>query len=459
MFKKIFYLQARIFHLFLFIILLSIAICGCGKKESVSHTEVVSKSEEILQKAPEKTESKEIVNSNNSIDLSKFDFQDMNLAVGCRYDLADLGITDGLICQSQNSNVACISDNDMILAQSEGKTNITVSNGTQNKQFQICVTNPQISVTEACKVVGNTIPLAVYGTTGEIEWQSDNDAIATVENGVVYAMPTGCGMSTNIHAFVDGKDLVCKINVEPIPQLDTTYKIYSEGHIRSATAGDYNCTLTAFSNANKIISFSEEQSAESTFYENAYGTVEEVLNLNKVDYSNGYTFPVYETYVNDHISRGSDDFTHIEVYLVGTSQDANIIAKSTKNYNIETSYQAENGYGVISVWVENISYTSNKNAGMIYIEVDGIEYCFNIQVRGWGLTNTDNLPKSDILEEYAENDVVEISYSGDYSELMQLSYTFIPNDIINGLGEKFIDALQDKAVSMCVDFLFSALFF
>lgn len=459
MFKKIFYLQTKINFMFLLTIFLSLGISGCGKSNSVKQTEVVSKNEEVLHESPESAESKEIVNIDNSIDISKLEFQDMNLAIGCSCDLADLGIADGLICESQNSNIVCISDSGKILAQSEGKTNITVSSGTQSKRFQICVTNPQINVTEACKVVGNTVSLAVYGTTGEVEWQSDNDAIATVENGIVYAMPTGCGMSTNIHAFVDGKDLVCKINVEPIPQLDTTYKIFSEGHIRSTTAGDYNCNLTAFSNANKIISFSEEQVTEPTFYENAYGNVEEVLNLNKVDYSNGCTFPVYETYVNDNNSRGSGDFTHIEVYLVGTSQDANVIAKSTQDYDIETSYQAENGYGVISVWVENIRYTSNKNAGMVYIEVDGLEYCFNIQVRGWGLTTANNLPKSDILEEYAENDVVEISYSGDYSELMQLSYTFIPNDMINGLGEKFIDTLQDKAVSACVDYLFSVLFF
>ncbi|MCH5260408.1 MAG: hypothetical protein J1F18_11675 [Lachnospiraceae bacterium] len=399
----------------------------------------------------------EVREDTDSVDLSAYEFQDINLALGCSYDLNNLCAEDSLHCESENSNIAYISDNGELVAQSEGKTNIIVTNNEQSRSFQVCVTNPQISMTEINKIVGNTASLAVYGTTGDIVWQSDNDAIATVDDGgIVYAMPTGCGMSTSIHAYVDGTDLTCTINVEPVPQLDTTYKIYSEGHIRS-TLGSYNCNLTAYSNANKVIRFAQTQTDGSAFYEDFAAEIEEVINLNKVDYSDGYTFPIYETYVNDSLDR-SGDFAHIEIYLVGTSQDANVLTKSTQAYEMEASYKAENGYGVISVWVNELGYTNQKNAGLVYVEVDGIEYCFNIQVRGYGLTSADNLPKSDTLEEYTENDVVEISYSGDYAELLQFSYTFLPNNVANEFGEKFVDTLQDKAVSACVDLLLSAIF-
>lgn len=395
----------------------------------------------------------------DSADLSVYEFRDINIALGCSFDLKDICAEDGLIYESENSKIVYVSDKDELIAQSEGKTNIIVKNNGQSISFQVCVTNPQISETKINKIVGRKTSLAVYGTTGDIVWQSDNDAIATVDDdGTVYAMPTGCGMSTNIHAYVDGTDLVCTIKVEPVPRLDTTYKIYSEGHIRSMN-GSYNCNLTAFSNANKIIRYSEAQTDGSVFSDSEFlvTEIEDVMNLNKVDYSNGDTFPVYETYVNDSLD-SSSDFSHIEVYLVGTSQNADVLVKSMKDYDVEASYEAKDGYGIISVWVKQLGYTNYKNAGLVYVETDGIEYCFNIQVRGYGLTNADNLPKSDTLVEYVENDVVEISYSGDYSELLQLSYTFLPNSAVNELGEKFVDTLQDKAVSACVDLLFSVLF-
>lgn len=466
------FLNLRMYHI-LFTMLLSLCLCGCQEKVTAGsadtnfgvddNDDMVLSDEEVrediseqnsAQNAGEITDTEEHV---AAVDLSVYEFQDINLALGCSYDLEDLCAEDGLSYESENSNIAYISDDGALVAQSEGKTNIIVANDRQSRGFQVCVTNPQISMTDINKIVGNTASLAVYGTTGDIVWQSDNDAIATVDdNGIVYAMPTGCGMSTNIHAYVDGADLVCMINVEPVPQLDTTYKIYSEGHIRS-TLGSYNCNLTAYSNANKVIRFAHAQTDGSAFYEDSAVEIEEVLNLSKIDYSDGYTFPVYETYINDSLDR-SGDFAHIEIYLVGTSQDANVLAKSTQAYEMEVAYKAENGYGVISVWVNELGYTNQKNAGLVYVEVDGIEYCFNIQVRGYGLTNADNLPKSDTLEEYVENDVVEIAYSGDYSELLQFSYTFLPNNVANEFGEKFVDTLQDKAVSACVDLLLSAIF-
>ena len=429
-------MKAKIF----FLILLALSLTACGNSD-------VSKNSE--EKAPQGNvnESQEV----DDIELSDCDFSDLNVALGCKISL-DEKYPKGCEYEIEKSSVASISDGEL-LAQSEGKTKVTVTYNGQSKQFQLCVTNPQISNTEVNKIVGSTATLAVYGTSSEVEWESDNDSIATVENGIVTAMPTGCGMTTNVHAYVDGKDLTCKINVEPIPQLDTTYKIFSEGHIRSTTAGHYDCDMTAYSNANKVIHYTEEQMANLSAFGNRFSPAETVMNLGKVDYSDGRTFALYETYTASVL--GEDDFTHIEIYLVGTSQEANVMAKSTHGYEIQVSYQPQDGYGIISVWV---SGSGDDHVGLVYVEVDGVEYCFGVQNRGYGPTNSNWLPKSDVLIEYKEDGNVKAQNSSGYSQIIQSSYTFIPGDLGTELTEMFIEKLQDKAISTCVDLLFEIIF-
>lgn len=413
-------------------------------------TQIQNEAEKVIENNFE-DENETLLVEEMSVDLSKYTFDDMNLAVGCEFDLSEICSEEGLIISSKKENVVRVLDGGKIEALAEGKTEITVTSKEQKVSFDVCVTNPILNMNEVYKIAGNTVSLDVFGTTGTIEWESDNEAIATVENGVVYAMPSGCGLSTTIHAYVDGADLECKINVEPIPQLQTAYKIYSEAHVRSTVAGDYNCNLIAYSNANKIIRFTEEEFNDATLFARTLTEPEEVINLNDVDYSDGLTFPVYETYHKSNY--GEDDFTHIEVYLVGTSQEAKVLAKSTQNYEMQVSYKAENGFGVLSIWTKALRFT-NDNVGIVYLEVDGYEYCFNVQSRGYGINRIEWVPKSDTVEEYSENDVVTMSYSGDYSFLTQNAYTFIPNDIMGKVGDAFVEKVQDKAISMCVDLLF-----
>ena len=441
--------------LFLVCLLCILCFSACGAqsnngKDTQANNGKNTESEHDNDTDTGKNTESEIVEKN---DLSDCDFSNLNLALDCSFELSDR-YPEGCEYKIEKTQIASVS-NGKLFAQTEGKTKVTVTYKGQSKEFQLCITNPQISTTVVNKIVGNTVSLIVYGTNSEVEWESDNDSIATVENGVVTAMPSGCGLSTNIHAYVDGKDLSCQINVEPIPQLSTTYKIFSESFIRSTIAGSYPCDLTAYSNVNKVIHYTEEQLADISGYSGKFADVEEVMNLGKVDYSDGRTFAVYETYIESIL--GNDDFTHIEIYLVGTSQDADVIAKSTKGYEMEVSYQAQEGYGIISVWLRD-NGRSGDHAGLVYLEVDGIEYCFGIQNRGYGITNPNFLPKSDILEVYTEDGVVKATNTTGYTELQQSSYTFFPAEFGQELADKFIDKLQDKAISKCVDLLFKIIF-
>lgn len=429
--------------------LITICLTACGSQNtSVQGQDVQLENSEI----GEQTENIDVdEEETQKIDIASFDFSDLNLALNCTYQLEDRYPVE---CEFEVEKKDIVSISQGILtAEKTGKTKVVVNYEGEKKEFQVCVTTPQLSATEVNKIVGRTITLSVFGTSSSVEWQSDNDSIATVENGIVTAMPTGCGMSTLIHAYVDGMDLTCQINVEPIPQLDTTYKLYSEGFIRSTVAGDYACNLTAYSNANQIVRYTEEQMENLSAHGNKFVPAETVMNLGKVDYSDGRTFAVYETYMKSIL--GEDDYTHIEVYLVGTSQEADVIAKSTYGHTMEVSYEAKDGYGIISVWP---SGSGDAHVGLVYVEVDGVEYCFGIQDRGSNLTNASFLPKSDILVEYTENgDIKETNTSG-YSDIIQSSYTFIPTELTNELTEKFIETLQDKAISTCVDLLFEIIF-
>ncbi|MBQ3030643.1 MAG: hypothetical protein IJD24_05405 [Agathobacter sp.] len=428
---------------FLLLLLLVFGLAACKKQDpSAQVDDIPIESSEGIVEDTQETEEK---------DISIFDFSDVNLALGCTYELSERYPME---CEFEvdKPQIASVS-NGILTANESGKTKVTVSFEGQEAEFMLGVTTPQLSVMEVNKIVGGTVTLNVYGTSSEVEWESDNDSIATVENGIVTAMPTGCGMSTNIHAYVDGMDLVCKVNVEPIPQLDTTYKIFSEGHIRSTIAGHYDCDLTAYSNANQVIRYTEEQMADLTAFGLRFSPTEEVMNLGKVDYSDGRTFAVYESYTASVL--GEDDFTHIEVYLVGTSQEADVLAKSTHGNEMQVSYEPKEGYGVISIWLKG---SGDNHAGLVYVEVDGIEYCFGVQNRGYGPTNPNFLPKSDVLIEYVEEGNVKSSNTGGYSDIMNSSYTFIPMDLSSELTEKFIDTLQDKAISTCVDLLFEIIF-
>lgn len=447
--KEVYVSLKKFFYLAFYCIIFVFCLCGCGENKSFN-SDTATLPENVGNDAGEA--SLDIT----SIDLSKYNFDNINLAIGSSYKLEELSAEE-IICTSEKEEIATISENCEIVAKSEGRTNINISAGNQEKQFEVCVTNPQINITEANKIVGNTVLLMIYGTTSEVKWKSDNEAIATVEDGLVYAMPTGCGMSTDIHAYVDGKDLVCEINVEPIPQLDTTYKIFSEGERCSINEGEHLCNLTAYSNTNKVIHYTKEQIKDLSLIDEKELDFEEVLNLNKVDYSDGRTFPVYETHLGSNSY--ADDYTHIEIYLVGTSQKPNILTKDSGKYNIEVSYEAKEGYGIISVWLKHREIPfSSQNAGIVYLEVDGLEYCFNVYVRGRGINSINSIPHNYLVEEYTENDIVEVANSGDYSKIIQGSYTFMPGDLGSELGEKFVGALQDKAVSVCVDLLFAALF-
>lgn len=446
--------KGKIFCIFL--LLMCITGCTSNNKSSnknINENTVTAENKAVSAESEVKNE--EVINIVKEVDLSKYEFADMNLAVDCTFDLKEICNEEGLTIEIEKADLVSVLDGYKIKALSEGKTAVTIKSGNQSAQFKICITNPQISMTEVYKIVGKTATLTVYGTTGTVEWESDNEAIATVEDGVVYAMPAGCGMSTTIHAYVDGKDLECKVNVEPVPQLSTTYKIYENGKIENIYE-EYNYSLSICSNTNKISTFTEEQVNNFTTTTMEDPETQEVFDLNSVDYSNGTTFPVYETYI------GHPDYheNYIKVFLVGTSQDATVVAQCTDRYTMDVAYDANEGFGTISVWVKQISYNPPENVGLVHIRVDDIDYCINIRSRGiFNPYSIDALvPKSDVIEEFVKNDVVEKAYNGDFSEIKLASSTFIPNNKVGELGEMFIDKVQDKAVDMCVDLLFTALF-
>lgn len=130
---------------------------------------------------------------------------------------------------SSDSSVATV-ENGVVTANKLGTATITATAGTKSAECQITVlpievTSLSISVSKANMEIGETLTiiptiLPVNATNRNVIWKSDNESIASVDNGVVTALKSG---KATISATLEKFTVTCDITVYPDglrPQID-----------------------------------------------------------------------------------------------------------------------------------------------------------------------------------------------------------------------------------------------
>lgn len=290
-----------------------------------------------------------------SFDVTVNTLPDLTLAVNCS-DTIELNDAIADVRWESSAPEIVSVENGVLTSLTAGASNITVYTGEASYTFEVVATTPDITTTSVRKIIGNTQQVSILGTNGTVTWKSDNTAIATVsDKGLITAEATGAGQSTIVHAYVDGMEFKIDVAVEPIPQLSSTYKIH--GHQDNSTYKNANITLCANANETATVIYYPDNLSAAVGHK---FTIQKVLNVADADYSDGITFPVYRGYKN----YSTNDGNYIDIYLVGTSQTAEVLAQTITglyddsihfwNSDVVVTYEPCENYGIIHVYLYNI---------------------------------------------------------------------------------------------------------
>ena len=376
-------------------------------------------------------------------------FSDMTLAVNCFKTLELNDVISDVRWESSAPEVVSVSEG-TINSLSAGASTITAYIDEIPYSFEVVATTPDISTTSVRKIIGNTQQISIMGTNGQVEWKSDNTAIATVsDTGLITAEPTGAGQTTVVHAYVDGMEFKVDVEVEPIPQLSSTYKIY--GYQNDNTYKNAKITLCA--NANEIV---KRQFSELGGWN---CEIKDVINVAEADYSDGMTYPLYRTFARPNYDE--NNYTHTEVYLMGTSQKAEVLIKQFPlNTHVDelqetdsiVTYEACEDYGIIHIY--------DKVSGgikIITVSIDGYKYEFAVadmaDKKGYGRSAffydmLNAIPQEFVIEECSVDEIIT-HQATDSSALVANSRTYhTNNDWIERVGTKFVQELEDQAIEM-----------
>ena len=107
-----------------------------------------------------------------------------------------VGVTGTPIFTSSNNSIATVDENGLVILRSTGKAEITVTCSGYTKKCRVTsreMARVIIIDTQTEMVAENehSLKYAVYGYVGGISWESDNEAVAVVVNGNVYARSEG----------------------------------------------------------------------------------------------------------------------------------------------------------------------------------------------------------------------------------------------------------------------------
>ena len=400
-----------------------------------------------------------------SFDVAVNSFPDITLAVNYSTTLEINDALSDVRWESSAPEIVSIEDG-VITSLSSGASDITAHIGDASYTFEVVATTPDITTTSVRKIIGNTEQVSILGTHGTAEWKSDNTAIATVsDTGLITAEPTGAGQSTVVHAYVDGMEFKIDVAVEPIPQLSSTYKIYGHQDNRRYK----NAKATICINANEVIML--KCSSYSVTKE-----LKAVLNVADEDYSDGMTFPLYRSFWSE-----GDKGTYTDVYLVGTSQTAEVIIQniSTSSYEDSDSgvrrlryehadsvvtYEPCDNYDIIHIYHDPSHEVSQLDVQLVTVSVDGYQYQFAIDENEheWTFSydGIDRLPANYMIEECSVDEVIEQEkINVNYASLKSNSKTYYTsNDWVDRIGTKFVEAVEDEAISLAVGALFKLIF-
>ena len=406
-----------------------------------------------------------------SFDATVNSFPDLTLAVSCSTTVEFNDAISDVRWESSAPEIVSVEDG-VITSLTSGASNITAYIGEVPYTFEVVATTPDITTTSVRKIIGNTEQVSILGTNGKAEWKSDNTAIATVsDTGLITAEPTGAGQSTVVHAYIDGMEFKIDVAVEPIPQLSSTYKIY--GHQDNSTYK--NAKITLCTNANETATVTYPPDRKYLNYISADGTsvmgyrvsidIASVLNVAEADYNDGTTFPVYHAFYG---RLDSDNYS--DIYLVGTSQTADVVVQriGDKGEDVDgiglyrsnsiATYEACENYGIIHI------FKDNYDEELVTVAVDGYQYQFIIRVfdgmAQFYYANIEHLDPNYMIEECSVDEiVVHEKINVNYSTLEANSSTYFGGDEwVERIGTKFVEAVEDEAISMAAGYLLKAIF-
>ena len=142
---------------------------------------------------------------------------------------------DSIKWASSNKDVANIV-NGKIIAINKGKTTITASFNNTKLTCQVTinekevVSNPKLNKISITLTKGDTFQLKVTDYHSSITWKAlsngveDDSIISINQNGLVKAITEGKG---TVYAIVDGKELLCKVTVEPKVEIEVSDDCYT----------------------------------------------------------------------------------------------------------------------------------------------------------------------------------------------------------------------------------------
>lgn len=407
-------------------------------------------------------------------------FSDMTLAVGCTKTMEINDAVSGIRWESSAPEIVSVEEG-TISSLAAGASTVTVYIDEESYPFEVVATTPDITTTSVRKIIGKTEQVSILGTNGKAEWKSDNIAIATVsDTGLIKAEPSGAGQNTIVHAYVDGMEFKIDVAVEPIPQLSSTYKMY--GHQDDKTYK--NAKIAICANANETVSFTYTEGAGDIRYRRS--KVEEVLNVADADYSGNEIYPLYHAFYGVDYDSDSgmspDNENHTDIYLVGTSQTADVLVQRLDcMYNTRedsngvgdtssvVTYEPCEDYGIIHIY--NHDYGMGRKSDsvlLVTVAVDGYQYQFVVVSPVWEYNDhggrfdyghIDKIPADYMIEECSVDEVV-VQSNTNYSAIASNSRTYNPSDEwLNEVGEKFVESLQDQAIQMAAGALLKCILF
>jgi hypothetical protein len=133
------------------------------------------------------------------------------LVVGQSAKLKVKGPKSKVTWKSSNKKVAKVSKQGKVTAKKKGKAVITASVNNKKLKCRVKVETPSLSQTEITLYEDETADIELKGCSHDVLWESEDEEIADVYDGEIYAAEEG---STTITAYVHGKTYKCTVIVE-----------------------------------------------------------------------------------------------------------------------------------------------------------------------------------------------------------------------------------------------------
>ena len=267
--------------------------------------------------------------------------------VGATYEVKAKNADDAT-WTSDDETVATVSSSGVITAVKGGIATITLSNGKESLTFTVTVKTPSITLNSEFATVqtGNTLNLEATADpeNSPVVWKSENQDIATVENGVVTAKLPGI---TKITATISVNNIeyqsICEVTVSQLvynPVIDES--IFEQVYYQREGEID----LSYVNTDENIVNFNYTVNAEKEVYGKSIPTK---LIDNKLSTANPGKYKIKYVFTGDNMLA-----SEVEKY---------IIINESNRYGLISTLQYGNLNGVIAKnWFSAMSYDQAKNA-------------------------------------------------------------------------------------------------